>query len=40
LFQDEIPKPVIEALLDQTRFVRIATFTEGRYFMTTFRVRQ
>ena len=39
LFQDEIPKPVIEALLDQTRFVRIATFTEGRFFMITFRVR-
>ncbi len=40
LFQDEIPKPVIESLIDPTRFVRIATFTEGRYFMTTFRVRQ
>jgi hypothetical protein len=38
LFQEKIPEPVLNALLDRDRFLRVATFVEGKYFMTAFRV--
>jgi hypothetical protein len=40
LFQNEFPQPVLDALLDQSRFVRIATFVEGDYFIMAFRIQQ
>lgn len=38
LFQKTIPEPVLEALRDRSRFIPIASFREGPYFMSSFRV--
>ena len=38
LFQETVPRPVAEALGDRSRFIPVATFREGAYFMSAYRV--
>jgi hypothetical protein len=38
LFQKTVPRPVAEALGDRSRFIPVATFREGSYFMSAYRV--
>jgi hypothetical protein len=38
LFQETVPRPVAEALGDRSRFIPVATFRDGTYFMSAYRV--